>query len=95
MTVPVRTCVGCRGRSDVSSLVRVVSHVQPHQTSSDVSSATHYVVVDERRTMPGRGAWLHKQPSCLKSAQRKNAFVRALRVHSELDLTALVEYINT
>nr|WP_156163519.1 YlxR family protein [Demequina subtropica] len=72
---PVRTCVGCRGRGSRSVLVRVVS-VDGH------------AVVDEHRSMPGRGAWLHPDPACLAQALKRRALPRALRV-PELDADGL------
>ncbi|NKT07135.1 DUF448 domain-containing protein, partial [Rhodococcus hoagii] len=30
--------------------------------------------------LPGRGAWLHRDPKCLSEAGRRRAFGRALRV---------------
>ncbi|WP_417562015.1 YlxR family protein [Microbacterium sp.] len=69
---PVRTCVGCRRRSPRSTLLRVVA-VDSH------------LVLDERASMPGRGAWVHDTPECLDAAVRRRAFVRALRVSGPLD----------
>jgi uncharacterized protein len=43
------------------------------------------LVVDERRSMPGRGAWLHPDPGCLELATRRRAFGRALRHAGPLD----------
>ena len=37
------------------------------------------MVVDEGRSMPGRGAWLHPDPGCLETAERRRALGRALR----------------
>ncbi|WP_286216399.1 YlxR family protein [Demequina sediminis] len=72
---PTRTCVGCRGRGSRSVLVRV-------------ACVDGHAVVDERRSLPGRGAWLHPDPQCLAQALRRKAFARALRV-AELDVTGL------
>lgn len=63
---PVRTCVGCRQRAASSELLRFVA-------------IDGEVVVDSRQRLPGRGAWLHPDESCLRQAQRRNAFGRALR----------------
>jgi predicted RNA-binding protein YlxR (DUF448 family) len=45
--------------------------------------------LDERRRLPGRGAWLHPSPDCLDLAVRRRAFTRALRVAGPLDITGL------
>ncbi|HEV7906882.1 MAG TPA: YlxR family protein [Pseudonocardiaceae bacterium] len=73
---PVRTCVGCRTRTLPSELLRVV-----------VVDGT--VVPDTCRRLPGRGAWLHPDLDCLRDAERRRAFPRALRVQGTLDVTGL------
>ncbi|MBD3943410.1 YlxR family protein [Microbacterium sp. NEAU-LLC] len=79
--VPVRTCVGCRTRAPRSALLRVVS----------IDSA---LVVDERASLPGRGAWVHETPECVDAAIRRRAFVRALRVSGPLDTQTIEEHIQ-
>ncbi|MBW8767983.1 MAG: YlxR family protein [Geodermatophilales bacterium] len=64
---PVRTCVGCRKRAPVSDLLRVVVR-------------DGALVPDPRRRLPGRGASVHPTPECLHAAERRRAFVRALRL---------------
>ncbi|HZZ46500.1 MAG TPA: YlxR family protein [Pseudonocardia sp.] len=71
LAVPVRTCVGCRSRCEATGLLRVVA-------------AAGALVPDLRRRLPGRGAWLHPDPECLRLAQRRGAFPRALRVSGPL-----------
>ncbi|HEY6424369.1 MAG TPA: YlxR family protein [Pseudonocardiaceae bacterium] len=70
---PVRTCVGCRTRTAASGLLRVVA----------VDGA---LVPDPRRRHPGRGAWVHPDTGCLRLAERRRAFSRALRSASTLDV---------
>jgi predicted RNA-binding protein YlxR (DUF448 family) len=43
------------------------------------------LVLDLRRSLPGRGAWLHPDLGCLSKAERKRAFVKSLRAPGELD----------
>ncbi|RKT56955.1 hypothetical protein C8E97_5669 [Saccharothrix australiensis] len=43
------------------------------------------VVPDTRRRLPGRGAWLHPDPGCLREAEKRRAFPRAFRVRGPLD----------
>ncbi|MGY1636345.1 YlxR family protein [Geodermatophilus sp. SYSU D00742] len=71
-SVPVRTCVGCRKRAPVTDLLRVVAR-------------NGALVPDPRRTLPGRGASLHPTPECLRAAERRRAFVRALRSSSPVE----------
>ncbi|WEG07777.1 YlxR family protein [Microbacterium horticulturae] len=78
---PVRTCVGCRRRSSRSALLRVVA----------IDSR---LVLDERASMPGRGAWVHDTGECLRAALRRRAFVRALRVSGALDTQTIEEHLQ-
>lgn len=72
----VRTCLGCRQRAPRTSLVRVVAR-------------DGRVAVDTAARLPGRGAWVHPDSGCVRSAIRRNAFGRALRVSGSLDTTEL------
>jgi predicted RNA-binding protein YlxR (DUF448 family) len=65
---PVRTCVGCRARAAQATLLRLAW-----------DEAVQAVVVDQRRRLPGRGAWLHPDQACLDQAVRRKAIGRALR----------------
>ncbi len=78
---PVRTCVGCRARASRASLLRVVS----------IESV---LVIDERASMPGRGAWVHETSECVDAALRRRAFVRALRVSGPLDTQTIEKRLN-
>ncbi|MET7334069.1 YlxR family protein [Nonomuraea sp. NPDC005650] len=71
---PQRTCVGCRGRTAKSELLRLV-RVEDH------------VVPDLQGRLPGRGASLHPTLSCLELAERRRAFPRAFRVPGPLDVS--------
>ncbi|WP_418277285.1 YlxR family protein [Isoptericola jiangsuensis] len=77
---PVRTCVGCRGRDLRSELLRLVLAT---------SDGDQLVVVDERGSRPGRGAWIHPDARCLALAVRRRAVPRALRADGPLDLSAV------
>ncbi|HEV7980137.1 YlxR family protein [Amycolatopsis sp.] len=78
---PVRTCVGCRERALAGELLRVVA-------------VDGQLVVDERRRLPGRGAWLHPRPGCLDKAERRRAFPRALRFTGILDGQVLRDHFE-
>ncbi len=67
---PTRLCVGCRIRETTKNLVRVA-----FEDAGDSRS----LVVDQRSVLPGRGAWLHRDPACLSAALRNRAFARAFR----------------
>ncbi|WAL41251.1 YlxR family protein [Brevibacterium sp. BRM-1] len=66
---PERMCIGCRGRAPAGQLLRLVS--QP--------GSPPHVRVDPDRSLPGRGASIHRAEQCWSAALKKNAFARALR----------------
>ena len=76
----MRLCIGCRTRENTANLVRV---------ALDTTSDTRSLVLDKRRVLPGRGAWLHPDPKCLHAAVRRRAFGRALRIAGSPDITAV------
>ncbi|HEX9099687.1 MAG TPA: YlxR family protein [Candidatus Dormibacteraeota bacterium] len=65
--VGTRTCVACRQEAGKASLARVVR-------SADGTAA-----VDATGRAQGRGAYLHRDPSCLEIARKKKALDRALK----------------
>ncbi|WP_236833252.1 YlxR family protein [Blastococcus sp. KM273128] len=77
---PVRTCVGCRARASVDDLLRVVV------VAGDV-------VPDPRRRLPGRGASLHPTAECLRAAERRRAFPRALRTSAPVEVGPLRAHV--
>lgn len=78
---PERTCVGCRERAARRDLLRVVV-------------AEGACVPDPRGTLPGRGAYVHRDLGCLDLAQRRRAFPRALRSPGPLDASAVREHLE-
>lgn len=78
---PVRTCVGCRTRAAASGLLRVVA-------------VDGILIPDPRRRHPGRGAWLHPNRECLRLAERRRAFPRALRYAGPLDTAAVHAFLT-
>ncbi len=65
--VGTRTCVACRQEAGKGHLVRVVR-------KADGSAA-----IDLTGRAQGRGAYLHRDPSCIEIARKKKAFDRALK----------------
>ena len=63
---PERSCVGCRVRAPKAELLRVA------RTPAGVR-------VDPLGTAPGRGAYVHREPACVRAALRKGALASALR----------------
>ncbi|WP_051136756.1 YlxR family protein [Luteimicrobium xylanilyticum] len=87
---PVRTCVGCRSRDLRSDLVRLVARTDDGPAGA---AQTAVLVVDVRRSLPGRGAWLHPRMRCLELAERRHAFPRALRLRSALDASGVRQFL--
>ncbi|WP_328795956.1 YlxR family protein [Halosaccharopolyspora lacisalsi] len=56
--------------------------------------AHRVAVPDPHRGQPGRGAWLHPDPECLRLAERRRAFPRALRVRGSIDLSAVRAHLE-
>jgi len=73
--------VGCRKRTAKHELLRVVA------IEGDC-------VPDPRGTLPGRGAHLHPDPTCLDLAVRRRAFPRAFRLQGALDTAVLRTYVE-
>jgi hypothetical protein len=64
---PVRTCVACREEAGKRSMVRVVRR-------ADGGAA-----VDRTGHADGRGAYLHKDVSCIEIARKRKTLERALK----------------
>ncbi|WP_136609889.1 YlxR family protein [Sinomonas albida] len=80
---PLRTCIGCRRTGARSVLLRLVRDPEDPQR----------VVVDPRRRLPGRGAWLHPDRTCLTQAVKRRAFQRAFR--GAVDHAAVDDFFGT
>jgi predicted RNA-binding protein YlxR (DUF448 family) len=52
------------------------------------------LVLDLRRRIAGRGAWIHPDLDCLGRAERRRAFTRALRVPGPLDVADIHRQIE-
>jgi predicted RNA-binding protein YlxR (DUF448 family) len=73
--------VGCRKRAAKHELLRV-------------AAVEGVCVPDSRGTLPGRGAHLHPDPTCLDLAVRRRAFPRAFRLQGPLDTDVLRAYVE-
>jgi len=49
--------------------------------------------IDAGIGLPGRGAHLHPWSACLELARRRQAFLRALRLHGPVDLDQVWAYL--
>ncbi|WP_343599362.1 YlxR family protein [Mycobacterium sp.] len=84
---PVRTCIGCRKRELAVELFRVVA--------VSAGNGGYAVIVDPAGSLPGRGAWVHPLQRCVREANRRRAFARALRIAGSPDTSAVVEYVDS
>jgi predicted RNA-binding protein YlxR (DUF448 family) len=79
-----RTCVGCRARAAKTQLLRIVR-------------ADETIALDVKGSAAGRGAYVHRERSCVEEALRRGAVARALRTaagHDELGrLRASIEKV--
>ncbi len=75
--------MGCREKGSRSTLLRVVA-----------ASGEDQILVDERRRLPGRGAWLHHSTACLDRAEKRRAFARALRRTGLLDTSGVRSFLE-
>lgn len=66
--VPLRKCTGCGEMFDKRSLVRVVK------------SPEGEVSLDLTGKKPGRGAYVCRNPECLKKARKRRAFERVFQM---------------
>lgn len=78
---PIRTCVGCRTKALASGLLRVVA-------------VEGTLVPDPRRRHRGRGAWVHPDIGCVRLAERRRVFPRALRSAGALDTAAVYTFLG-
>ena len=72
--IPMRMCTGCGEMFDKRTLVRVVK------------SPEGEVSLDLTGKKSGRGAYVCKNPDCLKKARKKKAFERAFQVQIDEDV---------
>ena len=66
-SVPLRTCVGCRQIDEQKNLVRIVL------------DATGRVKVDRKKSLSGRGAWLHESRACVEKAVHNGGLPKSFR----------------
>ncbi|MGQ4532486.1 YlxR family protein [Dermabacteraceae bacterium P13115] len=68
---PERTCIGCRKVAGRKQLLRIVVE----ETDGQQPLARW----DLAASAPGRGAWVHNDPTCVELAQSRGNLARAFR----------------
>jgi len=74
--IPMRMCVGCREMFPKAELIRIV---KPQDAPAKI---------DRTGKLSGRGAYVCKNPECLKRAQKSKALERALESAVDPDVFA-------
>lgn len=67
--IPMRMCTGCREMHPKAELIRVVK------------TPDGEIKLDTAGRVNGRGAYLCKNPQCLKRAEKSNALARAFEMN--------------
>jgi predicted RNA-binding protein YlxR (DUF448 family) len=62
--------------------------------AAPTGNGEYAVTVDAAGDLPGRGAWLHPVPQCLRAAVRRRGFAHALRIAGSPDISGVVEHID-
>lgn len=78
--IPLRMCIACRERRPERELLRVT-----------VDKASGRAVPDTGRVKEGRGAYICRDPACLKRAARKRGFERHLKTAASEELYSRLE----
>ncbi len=73
--VPMRMCTGCGEMKPKKELVRVVK--APEKTDENGTPLPPEISLDLTGKKPGRGAYLCKNPDCLKAARKQRRLERA------------------
>ena len=81
---PERRCVGCVGTFDKRTLLRVLRSPADENGNSTVS-------LDFTGKKSGRGAYVCKNPACLKKARKSGALARSLGCEITDDVYAELE----
>lgn len=80
---PLRTCLGCRTKKEKGTMLRIVR------------DGNGRILPDDKGILPGRGAYICKDPECMRKAVKHRAFARAFRASvSDEDLLPLEGYFS-
>ncbi len=77
--IPMRMCTGCREMHPKAELIRVVK------------TPDGEIKLDTAGRANGRGAYLCKNPECLKRAEKSNALARAFEMNVATEIYERLE----
>lgn len=77
--IPMRMCTGCREMKPKRELIRIVK-----TTDGDIK-------LDATGRLNGRGAYICKNPECLKKAQKAGAISRAFEIPVSQEIYKQIE----
>ncbi len=81
LDMPVRTCVGCRRKTEKAGLVRVVL-------------VEGELVADLKGNQPGRGAYLCPDDKCLGKAIESGSLARTLKIKTAEEIKGFDDISN-
>ncbi|MGH2819636.1 MAG: YlxR family protein [Actinomycetota bacterium] len=93
--MPIRTCAGCRTRRSQDELLRVVRRPDGSARVDLPGTGDRASRRRERGRMPGRGAYLCRDRSCMQRALESGSLARALRIQGALGTEFLSELRRT
>ncbi len=79
--MPIRRCVGCGREREKAELIRLVCY-------------DSRVVVDYHHRLPGRGAYVCPERSCIERAMKKRRLERAFKFESETEQGGQMDYAD-
>lgn len=77
----MRTCIGCRSRASRDELLRLIR-------------VDGELVLDFEGRLPGRGAWVHYAPCCVRQMLQSGSYRRAFKTHA-LELRQVEQHLKT
>ena len=79
VNVPIRTCIGCRGKFPQKTLIRFVC------------STGNFLELDGFKRHPGRGAYICRSKACIEKAFKESKRINAL-LRVQLSKSVITEF---
>lgn len=84
--IPMRKCIGCMVMKEKRQLVRIVKAPETAELTG-----VKEISVDTKGKMPGRGAYICKNPDCLAAARKAKRLERAFSCKIPDDIYEQIE----